>query len=161
MYTELILGCSLSEKTPRILIEALDWVINSKKKPKYENPKNYEEKIYNERFIDQTFSEKEIEEFEKKYNLCYIIYSGSYYFGCADSKPSFYKDDISKDYKLSFRSNCKNGGIIENFLEYIKPYIASNGVRVHTGLKYYRITGKTENKDYYNLQWAKDSAEKL
>ena len=46
MYTELILGCSLSEKTPRILIEALDWVINSKKKPKYEHPKNYEEKIY-------------------------------------------------------------------------------------------------------------------
>lgn len=123
MYTELILGCSLSEKTPRILIEALDWVINSKKKPKYENPKNYEEKIYNERFIDRTFSEKEIEEFEKKYDLCCIIYSGSYYFGCADSKPSFYKDDISKDYKLSFRSNCKNGGIIENFLEYIKPYI--------------------------------------
>ena len=98
MYTELILGCSLSEKTPRILIEALDWVINSKKKPKYEHPKNYEEKIYNERFIDQTFSEKEIEEFENKYNLCYIIYSGSYYFGCAESKPSFYKDDISKDY---------------------------------------------------------------
>lgn len=123
MYTELILGCSLSKETPRILIEALDLVINPKKKPKYENPKNYEEKIYNERFIDQTFSEKEIEEFENKYNLCYIIYSGSYYFGCADSKPSFYKDDISKDYKLSFRSNCKNGGIIENFLEYIKPYI--------------------------------------
>ena len=44
--------------------------------------------------------------------------------------------------------------------EYIKPYIASNGARVHTGIKYYRITGKTENKDYYNLQWAKDSAEK-
>ena len=44
--------------------------------------------------------------------------------------------------------------------EYIKPYIASNGARVHTGIKYYRITGKTEYKDYYNLQWAKDSAEK-
>lgn len=43
--------------------------------------------------------------------------------------------------------------------EYIKPYIASNGVRVHTGIKYYRITGKTEEKDYYNVQWAKDSAE--
>lgn len=26
--------------------------------------------------------------------------------------------------------------------DYIKPYIASNGVRVHTGIKYYRITGK-------------------
>ena len=44
--------------------------------------------------------------------------------------------------------------------DYIKPYIAHNGVRVHTGIKYYRITGKTENKDYYNVQWAKDSAEK-
>ena len=28
--------------------------------------------------------------------------------------------------------------------DYIKPYIASNGVRVHTGIKYYRITGKSE-----------------
>ena len=44
--------------------------------------------------------------------------------------------------------------------EYIKPYIAHNGVRVNTGIKYYRITGKTEQKDYYDVQWAKDSAEK-
>ena len=44
--------------------------------------------------------------------------------------------------------------------DYIKPYIASNGVRVHTGIKYHRITGKDCEKDIYNLQWAKDSAEK-
>ena len=44
--------------------------------------------------------------------------------------------------------------------EYIKPYIAHNGVRVNTGIKYYRITGKTEYKDYYDVQWAKDSAER-
>lgn len=44
--------------------------------------------------------------------------------------------------------------------EYIKPYIAKNGARVHTGIKYRRITGKTDDKDYYNPQWAKDSAEK-
>lgn len=44
--------------------------------------------------------------------------------------------------------------------DYIKPYIAHNGVRVHTGIKYYRITGKTENKDYYEPQWAMDSAER-
>ena len=31
--------------------------------------------------------------------------------------------------------------------DYIKPYIAHNGVRVHTGIRYYRITGKTEQKD--------------
>lgn len=44
--------------------------------------------------------------------------------------------------------------------DYIKPYIAKNGVRVNTGIKYHRITSKGEFKDYYNLQWAKDSAEK-
>ena len=44
--------------------------------------------------------------------------------------------------------------------EYIKPYIAKNGVRVNTGIKYHRITGNTEFKDYYNVQWAMDSAEK-
>ena len=44
--------------------------------------------------------------------------------------------------------------------EYIKPYIAKNGVRVNTGIKYHRITGKTDFKDYYNVQWAMDTAEK-
>ena len=44
--------------------------------------------------------------------------------------------------------------------DYIKPYIAHNGVRVHTGIKYHRITGKSEEKDVYNVEWAKDSAEK-
>ena len=44
--------------------------------------------------------------------------------------------------------------------DYIKPYIAHNGVRVHTGIRYYRITGKTEQKDIYDIQWAKDSAER-
>ena len=44
--------------------------------------------------------------------------------------------------------------------EYIKPYITYNGVRVNTGIKYHRITGKTEDKDIYNIQWAMDSAER-
>ena len=44
--------------------------------------------------------------------------------------------------------------------EYIKPYIAHNGVRVHTGIKYHRITGDTDNKDIYDIRWAKDSAER-
>jgi len=33
--------------------------------------------------------------------------------------------------------------------EYIKPYILPNGQRTHTGLKYYKITGKTEDKHIY------------
>ena len=44
--------------------------------------------------------------------------------------------------------------------DYIKPYIAHNGVRVHTGIKYHRITGKTDQKDIYNIRWAQDSAER-
>ena len=44
--------------------------------------------------------------------------------------------------------------------DYIKLYIAKNGARVNTGIKYHRITSKGDFKDYYNLQWAKDSAEK-
>lgn len=44
--------------------------------------------------------------------------------------------------------------------EYIKPYISHDGVRVNTGIKYHRITGKTENKDIYNIRWAKDSVER-
>ena len=44
--------------------------------------------------------------------------------------------------------------------DYIKPYIAHNGVRVSTGIRYHRITGKTEYKDVYNLQWAHDSVNK-
>ena len=44
--------------------------------------------------------------------------------------------------------------------EYIKPYIAHNGDRVHTGIKYYRITGDGDYKDYYDVQWAKDSVER-
>ncbi len=34
--------------------------------------------------------------------------------------------------------------------DYIKPYIQPNGLRMHTGIKYYRITGKTDDKDVYN-----------
>ena len=60
---------------------------------------------------------------------------------------------------FNYRDFYKDIGY-ETDYEYIKPYIAHNGVRVHTGIKYYRITGKTDNKDIYDVQWAKDSAEK-
>ena len=44
--------------------------------------------------------------------------------------------------------------------DYIKPYITHDGIRVNTGIKYYRITGKTDDKDYYNPVWAMDSVYK-
>ena len=35
-------------------------------------------------------------------------------------------------------------------MEYIAPYIHPDGIRIHTGFKYYRITGKTNHKEPYN-----------
>ncbi len=42
--------------------------------------------------------------------------------------------------------------------EYLKPYLPPMGIRTFTGIKYYKITGKTDNKEPYNPDWAKDKA---
>lgn len=42
--------------------------------------------------------------------------------------------------------------------DYIRPYIQPNGLRKFTGLKYYRITGKNQNKTPYNPRNAKEKA---
>lgn len=41
---------------------------------------------------------------------------------------------------------------------YIKPYIHPDGIRIHTGLKYYRITGKNEDKEPYQPEIAREKA---
>ena len=45
--------------------------------------------------------------------------------------------------------------------EYIKEYIHPDGIRVHTGLKYHRITGKVDlsYKQPYYPEWASRHAE--
>ena len=42
--------------------------------------------------------------------------------------------------------------------EYIKPYIHKDGIRINTGIKYFRITGNTDYKEPYVRQWALDKA---
>ncbi len=42
--------------------------------------------------------------------------------------------------------------------EYIKPYIHPSGLRVNTGIKYWRITGRTEYKEAYRPDWAREKA---
>jgi 1,4-alpha-glucan branching enzyme len=42
--------------------------------------------------------------------------------------------------------------------DYIAPYIHPSGLRVHTGLKYHRITGKDVPKEIYNPDWAREKA---
>lgn len=46
----------------------------------------------------------------------------------------------------------------ETEYEYIKPYIHSQGFRINTGLKYWRITGNTEYKEAYHPDWAREKA---
>jgi len=42
--------------------------------------------------------------------------------------------------------------------DYIKPYIHPDGVRINTGIKYYRITGSGNNKQAYVARWAREKA---
>jgi 1,4-alpha-glucan branching enzyme len=39
-------------------------------------------------------------------------------------------------------------------MDYIRPFIHPDGIRINTGIKYYRITGKTDDKQIYNPSWA-------
>ncbi|WP_221565578.1 1,4-alpha-glucan branching protein domain-containing protein [Alkalihalobacillus sp. TS-13] len=51
------------------------------------------------------------------------------------------------DYREFYRDIAYDRG-----LEYIAPYIHPDRIRIDTGLKYHRITGETDNKDYYDRE---------
>jgi len=61
---------------------------------------------------------------------------------------------------VNYREFYKDIGYDVEDYEYIKPYIAKNGVRINTGIKYHRITGEQSYKEYYVPEWANESAEK-
>lgn len=42
--------------------------------------------------------------------------------------------------------------------EYVRPYLNGDGSRLHTGIKYHRITGKTNEKEPYNPDRAMEKA---
>jgi 1,4-alpha-glucan branching enzyme len=42
--------------------------------------------------------------------------------------------------------------------DYIKPYLHPDGIRVNLGIKYYKITGKSDHKDPYIRHWALERA---
>jgi len=44
-------------------------------------------------------------------------------------------------------------------MDYLQPYVHQDGIRVDTGLKYYRITGKTDHKEPYVPEWAENKAD--
>jgi len=43
---------------------------------------------------------------------------------------------------------------------YLEPFQYAQGIRTHTGIKYHRITGKTQDKHLYNPDWASQAAER-
>jgi len=56
-----------------------------------------------------------------------------------------------------YREYYRDIGFTLDF-DYIKPYIHPDGIRINTGMKYWRITGDTEEKAPYQPQLAKDKA---
>jgi 1,4-alpha-glucan branching enzyme len=42
--------------------------------------------------------------------------------------------------------------------DYVRPYINADGVRINTGIKYYRISGRTNHKEPYVPEWAREKA---
>ncbi|MDZ4725734.1 MAG: 1,4-alpha-glucan branching protein domain-containing protein [Leptospira sp.] len=41
--------------------------------------------------------------------------------------------------------------------DYIKEFLNSNGIRINTGMKYHRITGRSSYKEYYQPDWAMEA----
>lgn len=135
MYTELIFGATLKEKTPAYITQAFDCVINNNADIKLSGE--------TEQFIDE-------------YSLRKLIYCSSYYFGARDNKPSCVFDKTANSWCISFRANCKNyQGEIEKFIEFIKPHIeyGSGPTNIFAIVQYeeddYPTLYGTENKYEY------------
>ena len=133
MYTEFIFGCELSKDTPKVCVDALDYVINGEEKqPKYENPEGYEQKKFNDNYIERTTPVEEIQKFIEEYDMYRLFCSCSYYFGAANPIHKFHYDKISDAYHISTRADLKNyTGQIEKFIEYIAPYVISGSGYEH------------------------------
>jgi 1,4-alpha-glucan branching enzyme len=65
------------------------------------------------------------------------------------------KDGYPGDYE--YRDFYRDIGFDLDY-DYIRPYLHNDGLRVSTGIKYYRITGKTEHKAPYNPDRALEKA---
>lgn len=65
------------------------------------------------------------------------------------------KEGYPGDY--NYREFYRDIGFDLDF-DYVKPYIHSDGIRINTGIKYYKITGQTNNKEPYDAHWAYEKA---
>lgn len=81
--------------------------------------------------------ESKVKGFVRDWNLTNLVWSNTYGYPCDSDYREFYRD-IGYDLPL----------------DYIGSYIHEPEVRVFTGYKYRAITGKSENKKYYDLDIA-------
>lgn len=71
----------------------------------------------------------------------------------ADSSKAVWSAEEGYPGDTNYREFYRDVGFDLDY-EYIKPYIHESGLRINTGIKYYRITGKTSDKQPYNEQVA-------
>jgi hypothetical protein len=136
MYTELIFGATLKEKTPTYVTDALNCIINDS--------------------VTTNLSD-EAKQFIDEYSISKLIWCTSYYFGAHDNKPSCTFDKIAGRWCISFRANCKNyQNEIERFIEFIKPY-----VEYGSGLTNIFAIVQYEEDDYPTLYGTEDKYEYL
>ena len=81
--------------------------------------------------------ESNVKAFVRDWSLTNLIWSNSFGYPCDSDYREFYRD-IGYDLPL----------------DYIEPFIHEPKVRVFTGYKYHAISGKTENKNFYDLEKA-------
>ena len=105
MYTEVNLGLCFKKSTPNEVIDIMQCLLGDKEWDK-ELPKH---KLFKcDRF------------------KIVLVCDSAYFDGITDSKMEF--DNIDGCYHLNVRSSLKNyGNEIENFIDYISPYIETDG----------------------------------
>lgn len=89
----------------------------------------------------------------------YQCKSGAYVFGrdTASSKAVWSaKEGYPGDY--NYREYYRDIGFDLDY-DYVKPFINGCGARVNTGIKYYKITGKSDHKDVYDSEKAQEIAQ--
>lgn len=74
-----------------------------------------------------------------------------------ESSKSVWSADEGYPGDYNYREFYRDIGFDLDF-DYIKPYIHESGLRINTGIKYYKITGRTMHKEPYNPQVARDLA---
>lgn len=91
------------------------------------------------------------------YAPCYCENGVAFFARDSESSKSVWSSEEGYPGDVDYRDFYRDIGF-DLDLGYIKPYIHPDGIRVFTGIKYYRITGKTDDKKPYHRKNAMEKA---